>query len=174
MNVHSSRIRSQNRFLQTALAIALCAAAASSHAASNVVFAEKDGLVAVEAEHFFKQTHTDKRAFYPTSTKRRPAIEPGGDPSHAANASGGAYLEILPDTRRTHQDKLIKGENFSSQPGKLAVVSYRVHFTTPGRYYVWVRAYSTGTEDNGLHVGIDGTWPATGQRLQWCEVIVLE
>ena len=31
-----------------------------------------------------------------------------------------------------------------------------------------IRAHSTGSEDNGLHVGIDGTWPETGRRLQWC------
>jgi len=135
----------------------------------SVVFAEQDGLVAVEAEHFFKQTLTDTRAFYLTHAQQTPAVEPDGDPSHVAGASGGAYLELLPDTRRTHDDKLIKGENFSPEPGKLAIVEYKVHITTPGRYYVWVRAYSTGSEDNGLHVGLDGTWPETGQRLQWCE-----
>jgi hypothetical protein len=32
---------------------------------------------------------------------------------------------------------------------------------------VWVRAYATGTEDNGIHVGIDGTWPESGQRMQF-------
>ncbi len=31
------------------------------------------------------------------------------------------------------------------------------------------RAFSSGTEDNGLHVGIDGTWPESGRRMQWCE-----
>jgi hypothetical protein len=51
----------------------------------------------------------------------------------------------------------------------MAVIGYKVLITNPGRYYVWVRAFSTGSEDNGLHVGIDGTWPASGQRLQWCE-----
>ncbi|MCG8499114.1 MAG: hypothetical protein MJB12_01735, partial [Firmicutes bacterium] len=25
------------------------------------------------------------------------------------------------------------------------------------------------TEDNGVHVGIDGEWPETGQRMQWCD-----
>ena len=134
-----------------------------------LVFAEKNGMVAVEAEHFFKQTATQKRAFYLTTAEQAPKVKPDGDPSHVEGASGGAYLEILPDTRRTHKDKLIKGENFSPQPGKLAVVHYKVHFTTPARYYVWVRAYSTGSEDNGLHVGIDGTWPASGQRMQWCK-----
>ena len=29
----------------------------------SVVFAEKDGAVAVEAEHFFRQSETDARAF---------------------------------------------------------------------------------------------------------------
>jgi hypothetical protein len=49
----------------------------------------------------------------------------------------------------------------------MAVLHYRVHFSTPGRYYVWARIYSTGTEDNGVHVGVDGQWPESGRRLQW-------
>lgn len=44
-----------------------------------------------------------------------------------------------------------------------------MYFNNPGRYYLWVRAYSTGTEDNGLHVGLDGTWSESGQRLRWHE-----
>ncbi|PAY17790.1 hypothetical protein CKO51_19990 [Rhodopirellula sp. SM50] len=133
------------------------------------MFAEQDGLVAVEAEHFFRQTANDVRSFYLTHADSTPSITPDGDPSHVAGASGGAYLEILPDTRRTHGDKLIRGTNFSPEPGAMAILHYKVHFSTPGTYYVWVRAHSTGSEDNGLHVGIDGTWPESGQRLQWCE-----
>ena len=154
----------------TAGAISVDSVAAQVEAAGHdVVFAERDGLVAVEAEHFWKQTSTDMRAFHLTTSTDTPTVSPDGDPSHVVGASGGAYLEILPDTRRTHGDKLIKGENFSPEPGKMAVLHYRVHFSTPGKYYVWVRAYSTGSEDNGLHVGIDGQWPASGQRLQWCQ-----
>jgi hypothetical protein len=66
---------------------------------SSVVFAEKDGLVAVEAEHFFKQTKADVRAFHLTTDATTPNLKPDGDPNHVAGASGGAYLEILPDTR---------------------------------------------------------------------------
>lgn len=135
----------------------------------SVVFAEVDGVVSVEAEHFFKQTATDVRAFYLTHAELTPSVQPDGDPNHAAGASGGAYLEILPDTRRTHADKLTRGVNFSPQPGQMAVLHYRVHFSNPGTYYVWVRAHSTGSEDNGLHVGLDGQWPDSGQRLQWCQ-----
>lgn len=133
----------------------------------DVVFEEVDGLVAVEAEHFFKQTLMEKRAWYLTTAKVSPKVEPDGDPNHAKDTSGSAYLEALPDTRRTHGDKLVSGENFSNAPGKMAVLHYKVHFSTAGRYYVWARTHSTGGEDNGLHVGLDGQWPPSGQRMQW-------
>ncbi|MCD0460440.1 DUF5060 domain-containing protein [Roseiconus lacunae] len=138
-------------------------------ATPDLIFAEVDGLVSVEAEHFTSQTHTEKRKFYHTTENSVPKISPDGDPAHVAGASAGSYLEILPDSRRNHSEKLIHGENFSNQPGKAAVLTYRVHFQNAGRYYVWVRAYSSGSEDNGLHVGLDNTWPESGQRLQWCQ-----
>ncbi|MEQ1824770.1 MAG: DUF5060 domain-containing protein [Pirellula sp.] len=138
-------------------------------AKSDLVFAEQNGVVAVEAEHFIRQQYHDARAFHVVSSKNDPSILPDGDPPHVAGASGGAYVEVLPDTRRSDKDPLIKGTNFSDEPGKMAVLIYRVHFSTPGRYYVWARAYSTGAEDNSLHVGIDGQWPESGRRLQWCD-----
>ena len=128
----------------------------------DVVFEEVGGVLAVEAEDFYKQTLTDVRSWHRFTPDEQPKVEPDGDPPHLANASGDAYLEILPDTRRTHGDKLIGGENFINEPGKMAVLHYKVYFNTPGKYFVWARIYSTGTEDNGMHVGIDGTWPETG------------
>ncbi len=144
-------------------------AAAEPIASDKLVFAEQDGFVAIEAEHYFQQSRSDKRAFYLTDGNQVPKVTPDGDPSHAADASGGAYLEVLPDTRRTHSDKLTKGVNFAPEAGTMAVLDYHVNFATPGRYYVWVRAHSTGPEDNGLHVGLDDSWPESGQRMQWCE-----
>ncbi len=135
----------------------------------DVIFEELDGVVAVEAEFFYKQSLTEIRQWYRTSKNESPSVGRDDDESHVAGASNGAYLEILPDTRVTHEDALIGGENFSNEPGKLAVLHYKIHFNTPGKYYAWVRAHSTGGEDNGLHVGVNGTWPETGQRLQWCE-----
>lgn len=151
------------------LTSALAGDSSAPIAPADLVFAEHEGLVAVEAEHFVSQEHASVRAFHITSSKSAPQIRPDGDPPHVAGASGGACVEVLPDSRRNHGETLIAGENFSNQPGKLAVLTYPVHFSNPGRYYVWVRAHSTGTEDNGLHVGIDGTWPESGQRLQWCD-----
>ncbi len=135
---------------------------------AQTVFAESDGIAAVEAEHFFDQQKVDTRAFYLTTSETQPKFSPDGDPPHVGGASNGAYLEILPDSRRNHGEKLIKGTNFSSTPGELAVVSYKINFQNPGRYYVWVRAHSTGSEDNGIHVGLDGNWPDSGKRMQWC------
>ncbi|MCR9296567.1 MAG: hypothetical protein NXI32_27970, partial [bacterium] len=92
----------------------------------DLVFAEKDGLVAVEAEHFVGQTQTELRAFYLVTSKGAQEISPDGDPVHLEGASSGAYLEVLPDSRRNHSEKLIAGENFSNEPGKLAVLTYQV------------------------------------------------
>lgn len=133
----------------------------------DVVFAEQDGLVAFEAEHFFRQEAAAIRAWHIThaSAPTKPALA-DADGRHVIGASGGAYVEALPDTRATHADTLVQGENFSNEPGRMAVLSYKVNFATPGRYHVWARALSTGSEDNGVHFGLDGTWPESGQRWQ--------
>lgn len=134
---------------------------------SKDVFEERQGLVAVEAEAFFEiEGRGHPRAWYLTTTSSAPGIEPDPDPSHAASASGGAYMEVLPDTRVTHDDSL-KDALFSSGKGA-PTLRYKVKFTTTGKYWVWARAFSTGSEDNGVHVGIDGTWPASGTKMQWC------
>lgn len=134
-----------------------------------MVFEEVNGLVAVEAEFFYKQTLTDNRAWYRQSTKDHPKAGRDTDPPHLSGAGNNAYIEILPDTRANHDEQLNDGVNYSNRGGAACVAHYLVYFNTPGRYYVWVRAYSCGTEDNGLHVGIDGSWPASGERMQWCE-----
>ena len=136
-------------------------------ASNRLVFEEINGLVAVEAEHFFEQDKSSARAWYITHPKFTPDVRPDADPNHAADASGGAYVEALPDTRKNHGEKLIVGENFSNEAGRMAILSYKVYFNTPGKYYVWARTHSTGTEDNGIHVGLNGEWPASGQRMQW-------
>lgn len=147
----------------------------------KLIFEEMNGLVAVEAELFYKQSKSEIRQWYITSSGKLPAVTPNPDPEHIAGAGYNAYIEVLPDTRVTHDDKLIKfGDtklteteskmiNFSDIPGQVAVVHYKVKINNPGRYYVWVRCYSSGAEDNSVHVGFNGTWPEHGQRMQWCE-----
>jgi len=126
-----------------------------------------DQVIIVEAEDFISQEKNDIRSWKVINAaylNTNPGTYKG-----LSTASGGAYVEILPDTRVTHDDPLEVGVNFSNEPGVMGVLNYKVNIPTAGRYYIWVKAFSSGTEDNGLHVGIDDTWPESGQRLQWCE-----
>ncbi|MFK7933136.1 MAG: hypothetical protein AB8G22_06475 [Saprospiraceae bacterium] len=136
---------------------------------SDKVPEEKNGFVIVEAEEFDTQELDEIRKWYRVDTNHTPDIPPDIDGNHASTASGKVYLEILPDTRTNHDEKLVRGENFSNIPGKLGVLNYQVKFNNPGKYYVWVRTFFTGSEDNGLHVGLNGEWVESGKRMQWCE-----
>ena len=131
------------------------------------VHQQADGVVVVEAEDFDAADRQDHRKWYRTTAHQTPDVMPDPDPNHASGASGGAYLELLPDTRVKHGDPLVRGENFTNTPGQCSVLYYPVMIKNPGRYYVWVRMCCTGSEDNGLHVGLDGRWPASGARLQF-------
>ena len=146
-----------------------CAIEGSKTSSEEDIFNEVNGVLAVEAESFYKQDHDEIRRWYIIDGINSPLVGRDEDSSHATTSSEGAYVEILPDTRVTHDDKLIRGENFSNEAGQMAILYYKVNINEAGRYYVWVRAHSNGSEDNGIHVGLDGNWPASGQRMQWCE-----
>ncbi|WP_246109387.1 hypothetical protein [Roseimaritima multifibrata] len=142
-------------------------AEASKNAQIRKVHKQTDGVVVVEAEDFSDADRQEHRKWYLTTTDITPDVQPDPDENHSKGAGGNAYLEILPDTRVTHADPLVKGVSFSNQGGQCSVLSYPIQFEEPGRYFVWVRMCCTGSEDNGLHVGIDGEWPESGARMQF-------
>lgn len=154
----------KNHFL-LALSLSFFQAQANQPKVNNVA----NGQVVVEAEDFYKQTNSDKRKWYVIDAAYGAKLKSTDQNLHFKAANGERYIEILPDTRTNHDDKLIAGENFSNEAGKMGILHYKVNFSEAGKFYVWVRAYSTGTEDNGVHVGVDGTWPESGQRMQWCD-----
>lgn len=137
-------------------------------------YVEENGIVSVEAEHFVSQSNDEIRRWYITTPETTAPDFPDPDGNHAETASSGAYIEVLPDNRTNHDEKLIPytnpqtEANFSPVPGKMAVLSYPIYFNTAGVYVFWARAFSTGPEDNGLHVGIDGSWPESSSRVQLC------
>jgi hypothetical protein len=132
-------------------------------------YIEKNGIVAIEAEDFASQYNDDKRRWFKFDVNTPKHTMADADATHETTASNGTYIELLPDNRTNHDEKLIPGENFTNNAGAMAVLSYPVYFNTPGKYYIWARAYSTGLEDNGLHIGLNGQWPESSQRLQWCK-----
>lgn len=134
---------------------------------AGVVFQELDGMVVIEAEHFHSQRRDLIRRWYINSPQHTPAAKPDGDPVEISDAGGGAYMEALPDTFVTDDDRAIDGLNLGLLAGSVAVLEYRVHFSKPGRYYVWTRMRSDDEEDNTLSIGLDDEWPASGRCLQF-------
>jgi hypothetical protein len=64
--------------------------------------------------------------------------------SSDANASLGKYINTSNS-----------GKQFS--PPSSAETTYPIYFSTPGTYYVWLRAYSPNGTSNAISVGLDGT-----------------
>lgn len=153
-------------YLATLLFLVMLSSCGETKKTSDI-FEEKEGVVAVEAEHFDSQSNDSVRKWYRADPKSE-AISGDSDPKHLENASGNAFMEILPDSKTIPSDPIENGVNFTNIPGEMAVLHYKVYFNTPGKYFVLVRAFATGTEDNGLHVGLDGEWPESGHRMQWC------
>ena len=123
--------------------------------------------VRIEAENYTSKS--DRWVL--TSPDVTPDLQPDPDPPHNSSASGSANLELLPDTRVTHDDEVFNGGldgNFWGAPGGGPRIDYNVNVPEAGRYLVYVKTFSTGTEDNGIHVGANGQLPESGERIQIC------
>ncbi len=132
------------------------------------LFYEKEGYIEIEAESFHNQKNSETRTWQIIDDANSQKYGNDPDSLEYLTASNKKFVELLPDTRVTHDDEFLRGINFSDKPG-VSILEYNVKFKTPGKYYVWLRAFSTGSEDNGIHVGLDGQWPESGKRMQWCE-----
>ncbi|WP_343328633.1 DUF5060 domain-containing protein [Polaribacter staleyi] len=128
-------------------------------------FEEKDGMLEIEAENYhYKNNNSTKRNWVVRSLNDKI-----NEVNYSKTANKNSYIQALPDTRITHDDALILGENFFPVSGTGGVISYKIKINNPGKYYIWVNALSTGTEDNGVHVGFNENWQASGARMQWCD-----
>ena len=72
---------------------------------SNTIyqFQEKNGIVAVEAEHFHQQEANGIHQWYVTSPSGNSISIKDDEGAHFENASGKSYLKNLPDTRLKNQ-----------------------------------------------------------------------
>lgn len=153
-----------------AAALGTAAGAPAPLLAAEVVETDDYVAVIIEAEDFV----TIDERWVPTdaTTAPTPETDPDPDGNHSDGASGGAYLEVLPDYRQKHELTVPEGtplsESLWGKPGTGPTATYAVNFPEPGRYYTHVRAYTTGTEDNGIHIGLNGQWPSSGAALQIC------
>ncbi len=133
----------------------------AAHSA-DVIQTDQYLAVGVEAEEFDSKTD---RWVVTNATTGTQANDPDGN--HSDTASDNVYLEVLPDYRVTHEDAFHPSGSLWDA-GQGPILSYTVDFPQAGRFYVHLRAYSTGSEDNGAHVGLNGEWPPQARRVQWC------
>lgn len=147
-------------YILAPLAAALCLSWSASAFSADYV------ALRIEAENF-----SSKSDRWVLTDEYFQPVQPDPDPPHNDNASGNANLELLPDTRVTHDDNLNSGGangNFWSNGNGAPRVDYNVDIPEVGRYLLYVKTYSTGTEDNGIHAGLNGERPESGQRIQSC------
>ncbi len=85
---------------------------------SNVVFQEKDGMVAVETEYYYQQTVSNFRQWYRASKNEQVNVGRYEDGKHIYDASNNAYLEILPGK---HKEATIS-TSFNFESGNYDIV----------------------------------------------------
>ncbi|MBM7845279.1 kelch repeat-containing protein [Herpetosiphon giganteus] len=70
--------------------------------------------------------------------------------------NGTGYLAVLPNTGT------LSDTNYTTRAPQL---DYRIKFTTPGTYYVWLRAWADSGGDNSVHVGLNGQQSSTSDKM---------
>jgi hypothetical protein len=96
-------------------------------------FAEMDGQVVMEAEHF---------------TWGHPAWV---NQTALADFAGSGYLSALPDIDRQYEtpDTLTPNPN----------LKYTIHFTNTGVYHIWLRGYAPNGAGDSVYIGLDDQSP---------------
>ena len=106
-----------------------------------VVFAERGGVVVMEAESFWmNESFGNESAWW-------------DEEAELEGFSGNAYMRAG-DTgsRRTYLSRFV---------GLSPELRYAIEFETSGTYRVWLRAHVTGTRSDSVHVGLDGVGRAS-------------
>jgi hypothetical protein len=105
-------------------------------------FQEAGGEVVIEAEHFDEKIARSSHDWL-LQTATVGFVAEG-------------YLQVLPNSGTT-----INTGYVTTSPE----LAYRVLFATPGTYFLWVRGQADSTSDDSLHAGLDGTGPASADRI---------
>lgn len=124
----------------------------------------------IEAESLDQTVRESEDTRWTLTNPITPQTEDDPDGNNSDGAVGSEYIELLPDIRVAHGDPFTPPTAFWGVAGTGPTVSYEVDFPETGRYFVHIRASSSGSEDNGIHVGINDTWPPDGRAMQLCAI----
>lgn len=105
-----------------------------------LAFAESDGQVTIEAEHFDTTIARNGHSWV--------SRDPGGAVNGSVRPEPVTLTNIDTDYATTSPE-----------------LQYVVHFSTTGTYYVWVRAYAEGGDSDSWHVGLDSQPVSTADRM---------
>ena len=105
-------------------------------------FQESSGQVVMEAEHFDQPISRSSHDWLLKTTQ--------------TGFSGSGYMEALPNTGATINT------GYTTTSPELV---FNVQVTTTGTYYVWVRGAGPSGNDDTIHSGLDGTGPASADRI---------
>lgn len=123
----------------------VCSGGACTHPSNGScggnAFVESGGLVSIEAEHY---SATVSRASHSWSV------------AADGNASGGSLVTASPNNNTNINTGYTTGS---------PELDFQVQFTTTGTYYVWLRGSGATADDDSAHAGIDGTGPASADRI---------
>ena len=149
--------------------VATCLSSGLVYSATAEIQTTSDYIaISVEAEDYEVSAFDgeDLRWTLTEPTTAQTSQDPDGNNSDGA--VGQQYLELLPDVRVVHGDPFGPPTALWGDPGTGPELEYEIDFPEAGRYYVHVRLNSSGSEDNGIHVGLNDSWPPSGSRIQSC------
>ncbi|MDZ4702121.1 MAG: hypothetical protein SH809_20590 [Rhodothermales bacterium] len=107
------------------------------------LYNESDGLLVLEAEQFDASEPTEDQAWEMRTDK--------------AGYQGAGAVVAGPDDKR-----VVEEPGRGASPGLV----YGVRIDEPGTYYVWVRVWADGTEDNSLHIGLNSVPQRSALRIE--------
>ena len=109
--------------------------------APSPVFAEDNGLISIEAEHFSSNVSRSGNSW----TVENDASASGGQQVNTANNDNGGF-----DTDYT---------------GVSSELTYDIQFDSAGTYYVWVRGEAPDGSSDSVHIGLNGEAVVSGSRI---------
>lgn len=108
-------------------------------------FQETGGLLVIEAEHPQTITNRPPKSWTPGNS--------------LAGFSGDGYFQSGPDTGKSYDGT----DALNLSP----ILSYDIFIGSPGTYYVWLRGQAPNSNSDSVHVGLDGTLPASSDRISF-------
>ncbi len=107
---------------------------------------DADGLISMEAENYHFEVPKGDHHW---------AI---ADVPSSKGASGDKMVQVLPNSGTN-----LAGTEIENSPR----MDFDINFVKTGTHYVWIRGWSSDSDDNSVHVGMNGNMISTADKLEF-------